>query len=40
MLFLRFGLAALLMLVTLIARRETFPRGRILLQLIGMGALG
>jgi drug/metabolite transporter (DMT)-like permease len=40
MLFLRFGLAALLMLVILIARKERFPRGRILLQLIGMGALG
>jgi len=40
MLFLRFGFAALLMLVILIGRRETFPRGKILLQLIGMGALG
>jgi drug/metabolite transporter (DMT)-like permease len=40
MLFLRFGFAALLMLVILLARREKFPRGKILLQLIGMGALG
>lgn len=40
MLFLRFGLAALLMLVILIVRRETLPRGKILLQLVGMGALG
>lgn len=40
MLFLRFGFAALLMTVILLVRRETFPRGKILLQLIGMGALG
>jgi len=40
MLFLRFGCAALFMLVILLARREKFPRGKILLQLIGMGALG
>jgi drug/metabolite transporter (DMT)-like permease len=40
MLFLRFGSAALLMLVILLARGEKFPRGKILLQLIGMGALG
>lgn len=40
MLFLRFGIAALMMAVILLARREKFPRGRILLQLIGMGALG
>lgn len=40
MLFLRFGIAALLMLIILIARKEKFPRGKILLQLIGMGALG
>lgn len=39
-LFLRFGFAALLMTVILIARREEFPGGKILLQLIGMGALG
>jgi drug/metabolite transporter (DMT)-like permease len=39
-LFLRFGLAALLMTIILVARREAFPRGKILLQLIGMGALG
>jgi len=40
MLFLRFGIAALLMTVILFVRKETFPRGKILLQLIGMGALG
>ena len=40
MLFLRFGIAALLMTVILVLRRETFPRGKTLLQLIGMGALG
>ena len=40
MLFLRFGIAALLMAVILFVRGETFPRGKILLQLVGMGALG
>jgi drug/metabolite transporter (DMT)-like permease len=40
MLFLRFGLAAAIMAVILILRREPFPRGKILLQLIGMGAMG
>ena len=39
-LFLRFGIAAFLMLVILLARGEKFPRGKILLQLMGMGALG
>jgi drug/metabolite transporter (DMT)-like permease len=39
-LFLRFTIAALLMVVLLFIRHETLPRGRILLQLIGMGALG
>lgn len=40
MLFLRFGIAALLMTIILLVRKEKFPRGKILLQLIGMGALG
>jgi drug/metabolite transporter (DMT)-like permease len=40
MLFLRFGFAAILMLVILLVRKEKFPSGKILLQLIGMGALG
>jgi drug/metabolite transporter (DMT)-like permease len=40
MMFLRFGFAALLMTVILFARREKFPRGRVLLALIGMGAIG
>lgn len=40
MLFLRFGLAASIMAMILILRREPFPRGKILLQLIGMGAIG
>ena len=35
MLFLRFGVAAVLMAVILILRRETLPRGKILLQLVG-----
>lgn len=39
-LFLRFGLSASFMTLILILRREPFPRGQILLQLIGMGALG
>ncbi len=39
-LFLRFGLSAAFMTVILILRREPFPRGRILAQLVGMGALG
>jgi len=39
-LFLRFGLSAAFMTVILLLRREPFPRGRILAQLIGMGALG
>ena len=40
MLFLRFGIAACLMMILLLLRRESLPRGIILLQLIGMGALG
>ena len=40
LLFLRFGLAASVMTLILILRREPFPRGRVLAQLIGMGALG
>ena len=40
MLFLRFGIAALLMMIILLVRQEKLPRGKILLQLIGMGALG
>src|ERR1044071_5420620 len=40
LLFLRFGIAALFMLVILLVRKETFPRGNILLRLSGMGALG
>jgi drug/metabolite transporter (DMT)-like permease len=39
-LFLRFGLSASFMTLILILRKEQFPRGRILAQLIGMGALG
>jgi drug/metabolite transporter (DMT)-like permease len=37
---LRFTFAAALMAILLIARREPFPRGRTLWQLIGMGAIG
>lgn len=40
MLFLRFGIATLFMCVILFVRREAFPRGKVLWQLIGMGALG
>jgi drug/metabolite transporter (DMT)-like permease len=39
-LFLRFGISASIMTVILFLRNESFPRGRILGQLIGMGALG
>lgn len=39
-LFLRFGISAAFMTVLLILRKEHFPRGRILAQLVGMGALG
>jgi drug/metabolite transporter (DMT)-like permease len=39
-LFLRFSLAAILMLALLFVRREGLPRGSVLLRLIGMGALG
>jgi drug/metabolite transporter (DMT)-like permease len=39
-LFLRFGVSALIMSAILILRRERFPRGKILAQLVGMGALG
>jgi drug/metabolite transporter (DMT)-like permease len=40
LLFLRFGIAAILMGALLILRHESLPRGRSLLQLIGMGAIG
>jgi drug/metabolite transporter (DMT)-like permease len=40
MMFLRFSFATLLMAVILFIRKEQLPRGKILLQLIGMGALG
>ena len=39
-LFLRFTTAAVLMLIFLAIRREALPRGKVLFQLIGMGALG
>ena len=40
LLFLRFSLAALFMLLWLAWRKEPLPRGKTLLQLAGMGALG
>jgi len=40
LLFLRFTISALLMGTLLFIRRESIPRGRILWQLVGMGALG
>jgi uncharacterized membrane protein len=39
-LFLRFSMAALLMLALLAARREPLPRGAALLTLVGMGGIG
>jgi drug/metabolite transporter (DMT)-like permease len=39
-LFLRFSLAAIFMAGLMAARREAFPRGSVLLRLIGMGAVG
>lgn len=39
-LFLRFSIATVLMGALLAARRESLPKGRVLGQLIGMGALG
>jgi drug/metabolite transporter (DMT)-like permease len=39
-LFIRFGVSAIFMTIILILRKEHFPRGRILAQLIGMGAVG
>lgn len=39
-LFLRFGISASFMTIILLLRKEHFPRGRILAQLVGMGALG
>jgi drug/metabolite transporter (DMT)-like permease len=39
-LFLRFGVSASFMTVILLLRKEHFPRGQILAQLVGMGALG
>lgn len=40
LLFLRFTFSASILTVILILRREPLPRGRVLAQLIGMGALG
>lgn len=40
LLFFRFAFSASILTVILILRREPFPRGRVLAQLIGMGALG
>lgn len=40
LLFLRFTIAAILMLAWMALRREPLPRGRTLLQLAGMGGLG
>lgn len=39
-LLIRFGISASIMTVILLLRKEYFPRGKILAQLIGMGALG
>ena len=40
LLFLRFGFSASFMTLMLILRKEPFPRGRVLAQLIGMGGIG
>ncbi len=40
LLFLRFTLAASIMTLILVLRKEPLPRGRVLAQLVGMGALG
>lgn len=40
LLFLRFGFSAAFMTLMLILRKEPFPHGRILAQLIGMGGIG
>ena len=40
LLFLRFGFSASFMTIMLILRKEPYPRGRILAQLIGMGGIG
>lgn len=40
MLFLRFGFAALLMTIILFMRKEKYPGGKILVPLVGMGAIG
>jgi drug/metabolite transporter (DMT)-like permease len=40
LLALRFGMATVCMALLLLARREALPRGRVLWQLIGMGAIG
>jgi drug/metabolite transporter (DMT)-like permease len=40
LLFLRFIFAAMVLTLILILRREPLPRGRVLAQLIGMGAIG
>lgn len=40
MLFLRFMIAAIIMTALLVFRHESLPRGKFLVQLIGMGALG
>lgn len=39
-LFLRFGASALFMSLILMIRKEDLPRGKVLAQLVGMGALG
>ena len=40
LLFLRFGISAVIMLAIMFLRRESIPKGKTLLQLIGMGAIG
>ncbi len=40
LMFVRFSMAAVFMLIWMCLRREPFPRGKLLLQLAGMGGLG
>ncbi|MDP2778401.1 MAG: EamA family transporter, partial [Anaerolineales bacterium] len=39
-LFMRFGIAAIVMIIILLLRKEHFPSRQIFAQLVGMGALG
>ena len=40
LLFLRFSFATILMIILLVGQHQTLPRGKLLWQLVGMGAIG